>query len=366
MHSEAHIIEGFWRAAHGDIGWDDALDLLVVPLGCRSGHIGVLDRRAGIVASILSRATPADLRDVEAHRVSDPSVNPRLPHLMQTAPGLCITDDAIIREGARRNLPIYRDFFLPTGTAGSALIHSGDGIDDPRIAFALMGADGGPATTAPVHRLIERLFPAMAGATRLAVRFGGMQADAMVAALDQHRRPCIALRRDMVPTAISPASEGLLSSGDYLGVRHGRLYACHRDADRRLRLLVERIAALDPAAMRRHPVVLQSALPDRPLIVASLTPVPSRGTLSESCALLTLPGPAAPDELSQLLTDLYRLTPTEAAVALAVAAGQGPTEIAAARGQSRETVRTHLRAILAKTETRRQSELAALVGRLMQ
>lgn len=364
MQSETQIVEGFWRAAYGELSWEAAIDAIAVPLNCRSGQIAVIDPRMGLIASILTRMTPAELRDVETHRVADPSVNPRILGLMRTAPGRCITDGTLLSSAERRDLPIYRDFFEPTGSAVATLIRSSMADGEACIAFSLLGVEGNRATTASARRLLERLLPAITDASRLAIRFGRMQANAMAVALDQHHRPCIALRRDMVPTAISPGAERLLSSGDHLGLRHSRLFARNREADRNLRNLVERIAALDPAAQRRNLVALPYASGDSPALVASLTPVPDSNDLRETCALLTLPDDTTPRDLSQALADVFRLTPTEAVIAIAIADGQSPAEIAIQRGQSRETVRTHLRNILQKTGTHRQSELAVMVRRL--
>jgi DNA-binding CsgD family transcriptional regulator len=58
------------------------------------------------------------------------------------------------------------------------------------------------------------------------------------------------------------------------------------------------------------------------------------------------------------------LTSAEAKVASLVAAGASPEEIAVELEVSRETVRNQIKAVFGKTETHRQSELAALVARI--
>lgn len=364
MQDEAQIVEGFWRAAYGDIPWEAAIDAIAGPLDCRTGQVAVIDREAGVVASVLSRVSADEMRDLIRYGTSDPATNPRIPAMLRATPGVAITDDDMLPAAVRRAMPIYRDWFIPTGSCAASIVRSSAHGDAPCITFALLGREGGATTDVPVRRLLERLFPAITDATRLAVRFGRMQADAMAVALDDHRHLCIALRQDMVPTALSPGAEPVLSGGQYLGLRHGRVYACHRDADRDLRNLVGRIAAGDPAAMRRNRIVLRPATAALPAIIALLTPVPDRAGLSETCALLTLPDQAAPDDMAGLLANVFRLTSTEAAIAIAIAAGRNPAQIAAERGQSRETVRTHVRSILMKTGTHRESELAALIGRL--
>ncbi len=65
-----------------------------------------------------------------------------------------------------------------------------------------------------------------------------------------------------------------------------------------------------------------------------------------------------------LLARLFGLTPAEASLAGALAAGHSAEQHAKRRGVSRETVRTQLAAIRRKTGCRRQAELAALLARL--
>ena len=59
----------------------------------------------------------------------------------------------------------------------------------------------------------------------------------------------------------------------------------------------------------------------------------------------------------------YGLTPAEFALAQAIADGLSPRDYAQTRGVSTHTVRTQLKTVFAKTETSRQSQLAALLSR---
>jgi DNA-binding CsgD family transcriptional regulator len=70
--------------------------------------------------------------------------------------------------------------------------------------------------------------------------------------------------------------------------------------------------------------------------------------------------PAIPEHLARVL---YGLTPAEIRVAESLLQGAKPKEISDRYGVSIATVRTHLRSIFDKTETRRQSELVELLLR---
>lgn len=81
-------------------------------------------------------------------------------------------------------------------------------------------------------------------------------------------------------------------------------------------------------------------------------------------ALVVVTEPDAPLQVPEgLLRDLYGLTPAEARLAASLAAGRTLQEHAEAEGTATGTARWRLKQVFAKTETRRQAELAALVLR---
>jgi DNA-binding CsgD family transcriptional regulator/PAS domain-containing protein len=69
-------------------------------------------------------------------------------------------------------------------------------------------------------------------------------------------------------------------------------------------------------------------------------------------------GPAPYEAIARL----YKLTPTELRVLLAIVQRGGVPEVADALGISEATVKTHLHRVFAKTDTRRQAELVKLVA----
>ncbi len=68
--------------------------------------------------------------------------------------------------------------------------------------------------------------------------------------------------------------------------------------------------------------------------------------------------------LVNALRQLFRLSPAEAAIAIALANGADLPEIAMARSVKLNTLRSQIASIMAKTNTRRQAELVAIVARL--
>lgn len=80
------------------------------------------------------------------------------------------------------------------------------------------------------------------------------------------------------------------------------------------------------------------------------------------CALVFMRDPEAPIAVKRL-QNLFGLTHTEGAVAAELASGHSLKEIATRLGIGMATVRSHLKNILAKTNTHRQAELVALLAR---
>ena len=63
------------------------------------------------------------------------------------------------------------------------------------------------------------------------------------------------------------------------------------------------------------------------------------------------------------LVRLFRLTPAEARLAAGIATGAPLNDVADALGIGRETARTQLRSVFAKTGTTRQAELVRIITR---
>lgn len=101
---------------------------------------------------------------------------------------------------------------------------------------------------------------------------------------------------------------------------------------------------------------------------ATVTPLERNGTLFDRIfddgpvAMLVLQAPLAGEDPAAKLR-AYGLTPAELALAQAIAQGLSPRDYADSRSVSVNTVRTQLKSVFSKTETNRQSQLAALMMR---
>ncbi|RWH81186.1 MAG: helix-turn-helix transcriptional regulator [Mesorhizobium sp.] len=99
---------------------------------------------------------------------------------------------------------------------------------------------------------------------------------------------------------------------------------------------------------------------DRPVVLKENGLIAPDGT--SIVALLDRENRSGPNP--QTLQRMFGLTSAETHLALRLAQGDAPLEIARSWRLSRTTIRSQLASLFAKTETRRQAELVALLGRI--
>jgi DNA-binding CsgD family transcriptional regulator len=166
------------------------------------------------------------------------------------------------------------------------------------------------------------------------------------------------------------SAEEILSSADGLMLRRNKVIATNPTQQSKLRLL---IGAAIASAQTSPPspagaIALERRSGHRPLFVRVL-PLRvdlERGQMPPGHALLLIADPdVAVKDPTDFLKDLFSLTTAEIEVAVSLRAGLSLTEIAAARRVSIETVRSQIKSILQKTNTRRQGDLILLLTTLI-
>jgi DNA-binding CsgD family transcriptional regulator len=162
---------------------------------------------------------------------------------------------------------------------------------------------------------------------------------------------------------IDPKTESMLSPG--LRVRRGSLRANSSESDSSLQKLIHSAIVEEAIQASNGPRIVAIKRPGMsPLLVQVLKLAPPCAERFFARAVLTIMDRAAQD-LPEVpdLRQIFRLTASEAQVAVALAEGHDIDEIAEMRGVSPGTLRAQLRSIFAKTDTRRQAELVGLLLR---
>lgn len=175
--------------------------------------------------------------------------------------------------------------------------------------------------------------------------------------------------RDGRLVTMNAAGEAQLRDGEGLLLVGGRLVVSGGADLGALRREI-RSAALAPSAGggAGGRVVLHRGPGQRPLML-QVTPLGARsdgrGQLAQHERLVAIMAPGAESNAGDIvaeLTDAYDLTQAEARLCGQLLAGANLGEAAARLGVSRNTVRTQLRQIFAKTGTHRQAALMRLIG----
>ncbi len=284
----------------------------------------------------------------------------RLFDLGSRHPGFISDLDVFTPEEIERE-PIYAEFLRPNGLGwGAGTIIAAPSGDVVAVDIERRHSRG-PIERDIVRRL-DGLRPHLARAALLASRLFLERVKSAAVALDLVGLAAAVLGPRGKPLAANARFEAL--SPQIVTERRERIAIVNLGADA---LLVEALAHIGPAGDggggRSIPVPATDAHP--PLIFHL---VPVRGAAHDvfdgaQTILMATPLRAGAAPAAELLQGLFDLTPAEARVARAIAQRRAIEAMAADFGVSRETVRTQVKAVLAKTGFSRQSDLAiALAG----
>jgi DNA-binding CsgD family transcriptional regulator len=166
----------------------------------------------------------------------------------------------------------------------------------------------------------------------------------------------------------NPAANVLL--GDGLDLVDGQLRAIAPASDRMDAAIGQAIADTGDPAARPVPIVIRRARPRRPLAV-HVMPIHTFDDPAEHfperarALILIIDADAGSPPSAALVRELFGLTDGEARVAALIGSGLRPQEAAAELGVAVETARTVLKRVFQKVGVSRQSELTALMARLM-
>jgi DNA-binding CsgD family transcriptional regulator len=154
--------------------------------------------------------------------------------------------------------------------------------------------------------------------------------------------------------------------GDDIRVDDGRLALRDRAATVTVAGLLDQVrASPETADLGAAPIIVRRG--GRPYLLIRVLPirVAASGAFLGAFVLLILTDLRTKSGLDPVIIGrAFGLTRAEARLATLVAGGMAPDAAARTLGISRGTTRAQLKAVFAKTETHRQSELLALLSRL--
>jgi len=226
--------------------------------------------------------------------------------------------------------------------------------------------------TAEEIRAAHALVPHLQRATAVSRRLRGAAdlALAGLAALERLHTAVVLVTRSGRLVYANAAAQALLARNDGIMIADGVLGCANPSVAGAFQAVVE--AACDPAGQGGRSGALRIPRPlRRPALAMIALPLRAEALefdlsrRDEPAALVCISDPMLDFDLKPLqLMELFGLTQAESSLATDLLAGLELREIADSSGRSINTMRTHLARLMAKTETRRQSDLVRLLSRL--
>jgi DNA-binding CsgD family transcriptional regulator len=263
-----------------------------------------------------------------------------------------------------------RDFLAPQGLAiESPIVH----ITSPEEAvlssgIAVYRREDGPEITEQQLGTADRLVPHL----RRAIKIHGQLANiehqqiALHEVIDRIPTGVIILDTRCRPIIVNRMAARILRAADGLSLEDGGPRALDRESTHTLRGMID--SAINPAPGRElagggfMALPRASGLRAYPVLITPILGRTRHSTLADAAVVLFVSDPEFRDvSLTNVLTDVYGLTPAEAELAQLLAQGRSLEEAARQRHVTLNTARSQLKQVFAKTETNRQGELLQLV-----
>lgn len=355
------------ESPHSADAWNMSLSGLSRLIGC--DQVAIVEREGPLVAEALAFGAGSDERFTEEYRTHFVRFD---PFASEDRQGLLVRSrralhtDALLDPQALRATTFYNDYWKRWGIAGG--LTTSVAITGRRHAnFAALHS---------AQRQLDRedgsLFDLFVGHARAALRQRHalrMRDAALRGLLDS--TDCLAdavFVIDGVGALVqsNAAGDELIARGDVVRLRGGELRLGRANGPDPLADLVGEIVGPARSLRSAEPVRCLAIReggsgPDELLVTAVRTGTSRQRGTPAAILFLRRAGDVRPVFLPQHLRDLFGFTPAESRVANALVAGERVEEIAARLSVRADTVRGHVKRMLAKTGTRKQADL---VGRL--
>lgn len=364
----ARLVHEIYEAAQAPGGWAETLGAMGRTFGldgwnllrCRPGDVQVV--AAG--GERVSAQAPARYMDYYA------AIDPRAIKLLQGEPLQMMLTQREFSAGFVANSEFYQDFLLPEGLLYSLGLNAHRAADHQYLVGLHRGPERGAFDDAS-EALMKRLAPHLQRAFRLMDEIELQRERAAQAFSATDASPMAVLVLDWAARVrdCNRHAEALLRSGQVIRLREGVLRCTSNQAQG----LWSR--AIDQCAQGPGPVSLLLRGDGEEAVRYSVTLMRSLGhsagawpgvRMASAGSLLCLVTPLGRRRLASAaqLIDTFGFTPAEARLARALAAGQSVEGYSQQHALKISTVRTHLRALLAKTGAVKQAGLLQLLATL--
>lgn len=364
---DRHLTLIYEAATHPET-WPDVLADIARTVNARSGHMAIdnVDCDVPVPLSLIHHGFDPDA--LEAYFAHYHTCDVWTAAMNRPQLNSFVASDAYVPQQDYLRTEFHADWGRPYDVvyATGTYLARDDGLG-LRIAFQ-RGARQGRFKTETLAYL-NRLRKHMLRAVSLADQLSAASLTRRVELSDVESRSLAVFVVDAVRRCmhLNPAARALVAAQPWIALRRDLLSIVCADLDRQVANAVRSMTgpilldADEPCTLSIDHDGTQWLIEVSPLRGApTLTP---SGSLSAMAVIMVRPLAGDPNTAARRLRVLYGLTATEVDVALSLADGHSPDWIASERVRSLHTIRTQIRAVLAKTGL---SSVAALVARVNQ
>jgi DNA-binding CsgD family transcriptional regulator len=297
------------------------------------------------------------------------AIDPRLEYLAVRR-AQWFSDYETFDDTLRTTHPFYTEYFRPRG-AGESLF-SLFAIEGPRIAtLGLVRELRQPKADAMLRAKLDRLITHLDRAFRITRRFASLAAEVSIArtVMDTLGEPICCVDESGFLRRVNLAFEACLKNGDIVASKFGKLqFPSPRDQTQVMRAVRECVGLARALYSRDSEAKLTFPIRKKDGRTAFVTVAPLVAGSAQSwagspCALVRIDEfNADPDP--ERIEHALGLTAAEARLVAMLCRGGSLAAAASEAGISLNTAKTQLAAVFSKTDTKRQSELIALISAL--
>lgn len=356
----ALLIDRIYAALVGEIGWDLFLQEVATCLPNGKATLFFHDLDSGSGALSLNAGFSGDAAAAYGSHFS--RVNPWMRAAAQRPVGLAVRSEQMLPRPDLLRTEFYADYLVPhgLGTAVGVTVYKEERCN---FMLSVLGAETDDATLDAARALLGQLAPHLRrvfGYYRRSPQAGAALQDGL-SVLDLLGIGLILVAPDRRIRHSNQAAEALIAAGG----------AVDQDGEGRLRFASPEVTVALDRALGTIRLGLSRGLLDTKLLrrdggrpplrvrFVQLDPASVQVFFAGAAAMVLIEDPAVSSAAARVESAraAYGLTAAELRVAQRLIEGLTPAEIAAVDGVSPLTVRSQLKSIFAKTDTRRQAEV---------
>lgn len=283
----------------------------------------------------------------------------RMAALLQ--PGRVLVSHSVISDGELIRTEFYNDFLRPQGifhSFGAAITRE----DEVSAYITSVRPKGAGYFKTVEEDICREVIPHLESSLRIRRQFVGLETQVrfLSSALDHMTQGIVIANRDGRILFMNRSAEGMLNPQNGLWIASDGLRALRAEETARLRELLKRAAATIVGNGQHPGGVMRIWRMGRAPLSVAVAPLDtgSNGSVRHAAAMVTIAAPGPPSGIdARTLQQIFGLTPAEALLTAALAAGKSLKEFTEEAGVSLNTARTHLKNVFAKTGVTRQAAL---------